>query len=223
MYQSSDIRPSGFHDVFAIDNKATADCIRFHVKPVIFKVPERADRPDANLYIVVSGSLTFESSNLRSSRPLRTRGFATRIGYFRSKPSELQHVYGAHYDIEENQQGHPVFHGQIAPQMEFWANVADEFRVHNGSPADLVSGILRNVRVPTAQMDVFSVFIQICADHLIFAKSNDEIRTTFSNLKNSCNFFTGVAHRLGYLNNDNASNCYRSLHWYNSPSISGKV
>jgi hypothetical protein len=215
MYQSSSVRPSGVYDVFAVDSISASGQLKLSVNPVVFNVPERADRRDANLYIVVSGWLSFDSADVRTL-PLKTRGFSTKIGYFRSKSGTLEHVYGAHYDIDESESGHPVFHAQISPQMEFSASIFDAFHLRADS-YDYVKPILSNVRTPTAQMDIFSVFIQICADHLIFSNSNQETRDAFTALRNSCSFFSGAGQRLTYLNSKPASNCYRSTHWYAGP------
>jgi hypothetical protein len=68
-------------------------------------------------------------------------------------------------------------------------------------------------------MDVFSVFTQICADHLVYAKSSQEVKDAFDALRSSCNFFYGAAHRLTYLNSLPASSCYRSTHWYEAPNL----
>lgn len=212
MYQSSSVRPSGLYDIFSIDSSGAAGEIRLNVSPVVFNVPERADRRDTNLFIVVSGWISFESANLRAA-PLKTRAFGTKIGYFRAKGGMLEHVYGAHYDIDESQSGHPVFHAQISPQMGFSAHIVDTFHLEAVSH-DFVKPILSGVRTPTAQMDIFSVFIQICADHLIFSKSNEETKIAFAALRDSCGFFSGAAHRLTYLNSEIAAACYRSNHWY---------
>jgi hypothetical protein len=79
---------------------------------------------------------------------------------------------------------------------------------------DHVQPLLRNVRTPSAQMDIFSVIAQICADHLIHEKSGIEVRQAFAKMRSECNFFIGAAHRMTYLNADVAPICYRSTHWY---------
>jgi hypothetical protein len=213
MYQASNSRPSDGYEIFVPDNARTAGEVKLTVHPVIFNLPERANRRDTNLYIALSGWLSFEKAGLRNP-PLRTRGFGTKVGYFRAKAELLEHVYGAHYDIEEAQAGHPVFHSQMGPEMDLGEKVKGTYRL-GGHLKDSVSPILRNVRIPTAQMDVFSVILQICADHLIFEASGQEVKDAFAAMVQSCGFFTGAAHRMDFLNR--GASCYRSTHWYSSP------
>jgi len=212
LYPASNPQPQTAPEIFAEDPIASAGEVKVIVNPIIFHLPERASDRGANLYIVVSGRLSFEKANLKATR-LRTHSFGTQIGYFRAKPGFLEHVYGAHYDIEETQPGHPVFHSQIGSKMEFAERVCTAYTL-TASVCDRVSHILRNVRVPTAQMDVFSVILQICADHLISSASNKEAKEVFASMAKACGFFDGAAHRLAYLNAGAAPSCYRSLHWY---------
>jgi hypothetical protein len=212
LYPASNPRPQTAAEIFIPESKPGADEIRFNVNPIIFHLPERPGRRGANLYIVLSGWLSFEKGNLRKER-LRTHGFGTQVGYFRAKPELLEHVYGAHYDIDETQPGHPVFHSQIRSMAQLGEQVRTAYIL--ATPVcDRVHPILRNVRVPTAQMDVFSVILQICADHLISSASDQDAKDAFSGMAGSCGFFDGVAHRLAYLNDGRAPSCYRSPHWY---------
>jgi hypothetical protein len=215
LYYSSNPRPSNASDIFIPDVGGAAGEIKLIVKPIIFHLPERANRQDANLFIVVSGRLSFDSANLRSL-PLKTRRFETKVGYFRARGRSLEHVYGAHYDLDETQPGHPVFHSQMAPQHCFGTKIIDTYNL-SGPPDDHVSAILRNVRIPTAQMDVFSVILQICADHLIHSGSSQDVKDAFNTLVAACSFFAGAGHRLEFLNREPAISCYRSTHWYHTP------
>jgi hypothetical protein len=215
LYPASNPHPLTVNEIFVPVGNAAADEIKLIVNPIIFHLPERAGRRGANLYIVVSGWLSFEKVGLRDA-PLRTRGFGTQIGYFRAKQESLDHVYGAHYDIEEKQPGHPVFHSQMGPEMEFGEQIRATYTL-TIPLHDVVSPILRNVRVPTAQMDVFSVIRQICADHLMSNASDQDVSDAFGAMVKSCGFFEGAAHRLPFLNSGTAVSCYRSLHWYSPP------
>jgi hypothetical protein len=126
----------------------------------------------------------------------------------------LEHIYGAHYDIDEKTPGHPVFHSQISPKMELLEHVKEQFRKESDSKEDRVKFLLRNVRTPSAQMDVFSVIAQVCADHLMHAKSSIEVRKAFTKMRTECDFFVGAAYRMEFLNADIPRTCYRSTHWY---------
>ena len=103
---------------------------------------------------------------------------------------------------------------QMCSQEEFGATVRDFFNLPLDPGKDLAAGLLRNVRMPTAQMDVFSVITQIGADHLVSETSSLEVRAAFGKLREACDFFMGAAGRLAYLNSMGASHCYRSTHWY---------
>lgn len=216
MYQQSQARPTSFHEIFRLDEQVPDDEVKLLVGPVVFNVPERASSAALNLFIVVAGWLSFEGPDFKTA-PLKTRGFGTEIGYFRRKDGRLEHVYGAHYDMDEKGAGHPVFHAQISSQFELGARVNDEFRL-NAEVTNRMGNILGTVRTPSAQMDVFSVLTQICADHLIWEKSADEVRGAFKTLRGAGSFLVGAAHRLAFLNTPPASECYRSMHWYDAPA-----
>lgn len=213
IFPASDVRPTQPLEVFALVAGVGEDEVKFNVRPVVFKVPERATRQDSNLYVALKGWLSFEGPDFRTT-PLRTKSFGTQVGYFRSKQGALEHVYGAHYDLDEATAGHPVFHAQVSPQMDMLADVNERFRKTFAEPLDSVRPLLANVRTPCAQMDVFSVVLQICADHLIHAGSPPQVQETFAKMRTACNFFIGAAHRMAYLNVPPASTCYRSTHWY---------
>jgi hypothetical protein len=214
MNNSIQIRPQSPTDIFQLDPTASNDEVKFIVGPIVFYVPERAtDCP--NLYIVVKGELSFEvpcCNNL----PLKTKKFKTQVAYFRSRRGILEHVFGAHYDLDEERPGHPVFHAQFCSQKEFFESVRDKFRL-NDAPEDYIKKTLGTVRVPCAQMDVFSVITQICADHLIWKDSGSEVKSAFRSLREKCDFFVGAAHRMDFLKQPPASECYRSTYWYRSP------
>lgn len=217
MYQQSSVRPASFHEIFRLDGTAPDDEVKLLVGPMVFNLPERANGSAANLFIVVEGWLSFEGPDFKAT-PLKTKGFGTEIGYFRRKAGRLEHIYGAHYDMDEKGTGHPVFHAQISPKHEFGARVNDQFRL-NAEVINQMGIILGTVRTPSAQMDVFSVLTQICADHLIWEKSADEVRGAFKALRGAGTFLVGAAHRLDYLNTPPANTCYRSIHWYDAPAM----
>jgi hypothetical protein len=101
----------------------------------------------------------------------------------------------------------------MGPEPEFGEMVIRAYTLTGGLD-DLVSRILRNVRVPTAQMDIFSVILQICADHLISNASDQAAKDAFTEMVKSCGFFTGAGHRLEFLKSEPAISCYRSMYWY---------
>jgi hypothetical protein len=211
MHPSSQIRPADATVIFMPDG--SSDDPRFNIGPVVFHVPERANGRGSNLYVALSGWLSFGGPVAADPRRTTLR-FGTQVGYFRAKGEKLVHIYGVHYDMDEELPGHPVFHAQMSSQVELGADVSRLFNLQLDIGDDLPGGLLRNVRTPTAQMDVFSVIIQIGADHLISEASGPEVHAAFARLRESCDFFMGAAGRLAYLNSVRASHCYRSTHWY---------
>lgn len=212
MNVQADLRPAR-QSPFKPADDAPPGCVKFDVGPIVFKVPENARARAANLYITIEGWLSFEGPDFTN---LRTKNFGTEIAYFRSKIGALQHVYGAHYDMDEAHPGHPVFHMQMKPMVEFANPVNDLFKLR-AAGENSMGTLLANVRTPSAQMDVFSVVTQICADHLIDKDSPREVRSAFKELRRHSTFFLGAAHRLNYLSQPQASGCYRSNHWYDAP------
>lgn len=217
MYPSVVISPSTSADIFAPDSAAEGP--KFNIGPVVFKVPERAkdgkSRGDqAKLYIVVEGWIAF-GDVLQGTNYLTTLDFGTQVGYFREKDEQLIHVYGVHYDMDEKLPGHPVFHAQMSTQADMAPTVEKYFNLKFDSENDVPRRLLRNVRTPTAQMDVFSVITQIGADHLVSKASSEEVIFAFAKLRAACDFFYGAGGRFAYLSEYPASYCYRSTHWYN--------
>ena len=211
MYYSSDIRPGDARDVFSPD--ASSREPKFIAGPVVFRVPERASSPTADLYVVLSGWISFAPP--RNADPRRTTlRFGTGVGYFHAKADQLTHVYGAHYDMDEELPGHPVFHVQMCSQAGLATAIIERFHMSFDKQDDRTAGLLPNIRTPTAQMDVFSVITQIGADHLVSEASGPEVHAAFRKLRGACDFFVGAAGRLAYLCNAPAAQCYRSTHWY---------
>lgn len=179
----------------------------------MFHVPERANGGESNLYVAVLGWISF-GAPLASDPRRTTLQFGTQVGYFRVKGGQLVHIYGVHYDMDETLPGHPVFHAQMSSQVELGTDVSRLFNLQLDTGDDLPGVLLRNVRTPTAQMDVFSVITQIGADHLVSEASGPEVHAAFARLRDACDFFMGAAGRLAYLSSLPATHCYRSTHWY---------
>jgi hypothetical protein len=213
---SAAVRPGDGYKVFqAVDSQST-DVASFTLSRVVFNVPERANDQSIDLFVVVEGRLSFKRKDFAERDVLATHEFATKVAYFRRTPSALTHVYGAHYDFALNELGHPVFHGQMRGYPEFAEAVKASYSIDH-DVIDCVGGLLRSVRVPTAQMDVFSFFIQLCADHMLYSKSGPEEKAAFNSLLARGAFCQGAAFQVPRLESDDARSCYRSRHWY--PSI----
>lgn len=216
MYQASQVAPSGGFEAFRIDADAPDDVVKLNFGPIVFYVPERPNRRGPDLFVVAKGWLTIEGPDFKTL-PLRTKTFGTEVAYFRQKGGNLEHVYGAHYDMDEEKAGHPVFHAQFGSKEAFGAAVLELFK-RDEAIVDRMGVILGTVRTPSAQMDIFSVLAQIGADHLMGPSPSPEVKTAFTGLRSSCDFLVGAAHRLTYLNGDHAAGCYRAAHWYEAPA-----
>lgn len=221
MAAASDIRPADLSGVFhAVEGVAGHP--KFEVGPLVFSVPERPSSGTANLYIVLSGWIIFAPARNGDDRST-TWEFGTEVGYFKMKDDRLVHVYGAHYDMDETLIGHPVFHAHVSSQAKLAGAIDKEFHLAFEAENDLMASLLRNVRTPTAQMDIFSVITQIGADHLVSDTSGAEVKEAFHLLREACDFFVGAAGRISYLNCDEAAKCYRATHWYNREAVSASA
>lgn len=221
MNQGTSVKPFDPQDVIHVEQSASADGVDVRCGPAVFRLCERAGGIP-RMYVVVEGWITVQVDGGRNAK-LQTTNFGTTVGYFRSKKNRLEHVYGVHYDMDDQGKGHPVFHSQMRPAKDLADEIRSRYQV-DGEVVDYAKCMLRNVRVPTAQMDFFSVFTQLCADHLISNRASNthpEVISAFCSLRSACNMLQGVAHRLSYLSCEKASDCYRSSHWYGDSSEIG--
>ena len=121
MDQASIVRPSSSQNVITPHNASntTPDCVaKFDIGPVVIHLNERAGRRKM-LYIVLQGSLTLQSADAGEEQ-FTTRDFGTHVAYFRSKRDKLQHIFGAHYDMEKND--------KEAPRISCTDGLQEEFR-----------------------------------------------------------------------------------------------
>ena len=213
IHAHASVRPD-HANVFRLVRGDEARVIQFEVKPVVFRVPERAHYRSADLYVALCGLLSFRRDRFETDGALLTDGFSTRVAYFRRSAKDgFVHVLGAHYDFSPNEIGHPVFHGQLADFQEFSVHVSEHYNIADEVQSGM-GRILRRVRVPTAQMDVFSLVLQICADHLLAAWSSPDEKSAFERLLDRNGFCTGASYQMERLRTDEARSCYRARHWY---------
>ena len=203
MNPSVAVEPPTGNELFTV---TTNEHIRVDVSPIRFYLPERAARTTPNLHVVIDGWIEFDGT----VDALRTTQFGTRVAYVRAKQSRFEHVYGTHYDQSKDDLGHPVFHAQISSMKDLTTGIPG---CESGALDDKVVPILSNVRTPTPQMDVFSAVEQVCADHLLWEGSQDEVRRAFEELREHCAFFTGSGHLMDRFAPAMAD-CCRSTHWY---------
>jgi hypothetical protein len=214
LHPAAEVKPVDGYAIFQPLLADDVDVAPFEIRPVVFNFPERAShRANDELFVVVKGQLSFRRQELIQSGRLVVHDFGTQVGYFRRKHEELTHVYGAHYDFALDEVGHPVFHAQMSTFAELSTSITEQYG-YDGPIQDSVMGILRTVRLPTAQLDAFSLFVQICADHLIFSKSGPEEKAAFNSLVEKSMFCQGAAGRVPRLSTDEARVCYRAPRWY---------
>lgn len=215
--QAAEVHPQDPYQVIRLDKQATCGRAKLVCGPAVFKLCERAHGMP-KMYVVVEGWICVEESRAGNGS-FQTKEFATRVGYFRFKRGQLHHVYGVHYDMDKGSYGHPVFHAQLGPVREFASHIQNRFHLEV-QVNDHVCPVLRNVRTPAAQMDFFSVFTQLCADHLMGEPRKGrrgQVNDGFDDVRAGCGCLQGAAHRLSFLNSGRAPQCYRSSHWYCRP------
>jgi hypothetical protein len=207
------VRPSNGWNVFQPLPGPPGNVIEFSFGPAVFNVPERATHVSADLFVVVDGRFGFRRDIFSADDILATDKFSTRAAYFRLKAQGAEHIYGAHYDFALDELGHPLFHAQMRSFVEMWSAVNEQYSI-GGVATDRVNGILQTVRMPTAQMDVFSFFLQLCADHLLFQNSGPDERAAFNSLLEKSAFIRGAGYQAARLATEAARSCYRARHWY---------
>ena len=213
MNGSAQLLPKDEHQVFRLDPASIENITKFDFGPILLRLPERGDNMNLNLFVACDGHLSFRQDCSKQAGNPVTDSFATRAGYFRYKNGQAHHVYGVHYDFALDEFGHPVFHSQFRDFPGFWAPLAAEFKL-NGSVVNSVEEVLGTVRVPTAQMDMFSVLLQLFADHLLFKNSEKGVRSHFQNLLSKGPKLEGAGYQVDRLSTNEAIRCYRAPHWY---------
>lgn len=205
-----DVRPKDPNLIFRrAGSSAGGSC--FEIQPTVFLLPERSSHRTADLYVVVSGQMVFEPLTAAS---WRTAGFATRIAYFRMRPGVLDHTCGLHYDFDTSL-AHPVFHVQFRSQADMRETVEKEFRPKLSLRQDAMKDVIQTVRIPTAQMDFFSVVLQLCADHLVGKDSQKPVTSEFLNLRSTiAESMSGACATHPGLSAARSAKCSRAPHWY---------
>ncbi len=209
------VLPSDGNSIFQQSGRSTSEIVDFDFAPAVFKLPAKRRVGDTVLYVVVSGQWAFSRASFRATKTLHTEQFMTRAAYFRQRANSLEHVLGMHYDFEPNAVGHPAFHAQLRGYPELASAVIAQFRLSADTIVeDCTPRSLPAVRVPTAEMDVFSCCLQLCADHAIHGESSVDERRAFNRLLQGTDMCGGAARLLDRLSTSAADRCYRSRHWY---------
>jgi hypothetical protein len=212
---SATVIPSDYQGIFT-EVRSDAQTVEYDIHPIMLILPERADDTTAEMHIVLRGRIAIDKEHFTEHKQLRTISFATEAGYFRLKnDGTLQHIFGAHYDLTENETGHPAFHAQLKHQIEFAEIVQREYTGKKLDPRNFMENLLKTVRLPSAQMDVFALLLQAVADHLMSPNlSTDDDRKVFNGLLGKNKQIQGRAYSIPRLQEQSAVICYRSVHWY---------
>lgn len=182
------------------------------MNPIALQVPERGDHPRLNIYIALCGYFYFDTRALKDKQLVITK-FGTRVAYFRKVQGRFDHVFGAHFDFSENELGHPVFHGQIKNLQDMFDVISSLLNVEGDVETGLPK-VLSTVRVPTAQLDVFSLLLQVFADHLLTKRSTPEEKAAFNQLLSLAASVRGAGHLIRRLAADHVESCMSAWHWY---------
>lgn len=192
--------------------------IKLVVKPVAFRLKERASSRRAEMLVVVTGEVHFSIDADRGS-PLSWH-FESEVAYFKKQGRFADHVFGVHYDSDVRTVGHPIFHAQFK-SMAGALHTANLLLNENLTlRSDQMVGVEGKIRVPTAQMDPFSVFLQLVADHLLNVNTRDEEMETFEDVRAALSFFRTDPARASRLEQARRLNCFRASHWYPLPNES---
>lgn len=205
-------RPSGDgYEIFKVTYGDDApDSLRVEIPSVVLQLPERHSATASNLFVHIRALIELDAAALTNKR-LQTSAFSTEVAYFRYSSAELKHVFGAHYDSEFAALAHPVFHGQLKCYNERGALVSDLYSLGCESKS-AIAGVLGNARIPTSQLDFFSVIVQLCADHLIDANADDTRREQFNRLRALRHQLQGCGYAWPAF--QQASSCMQAAHWY---------
>jgi hypothetical protein len=212
---SASVIPADPAGLFRVSS-SSADVLEFDIRETLLILPERAKQVSNPMHIVVRGRLTIDKKHFIASEQLRTIHFQSEAGYFRLKSDgSLQHVFGAHYDLTQNEVGHPAFHAQLKSFLGFAAVVQHRYSDTPLNVTNAMENVLKTVRLPSAQMDYFSLLIQAVADHLISPHSSStEDIDAFRELLGKSKSIQGRAYDIARLQEPSAIICYRSVHWY---------
>lgn len=213
MHSDCQVKPSDGNVIQSIGGEG--EDITLECRPVACRVPERANRGSADLFIVFTGWITFTAE--RVDKSLVTANYATNFAYFRVGADSASHVLGGHYDFSPAQAAHPRAHLQLRSQADLYAHAQSNFHSIADVPltTDVMKDVLNRVRPPSAQVDFLSFLLQVCADHLIDQSSPAQVVSIFEALASSCSPVLGYHASI-----TDDCGCHRAPHWYPTTVVS---
>ena len=180
-------------------------------RPIYLKNwPFKAASGKNNLHIVISATETIDLSDNK----IKESG--VQVIYYQQKAGKdiIKPIESIHYDYNEFPVfAHPVFHAQFChdavdssqiKQIEILQDyklITDNFGERFG-----------HLKIPTAHMNIISVLLSLCADHIPIAHSKANLKILFNNVQRIEEMPLVKAEKL--TNNINKNNSFCSMHWY---------
>lgn len=208
------VRPGSFDQVFDIDLEDD-NSIKVEIKPVAFRLKEKASDDRAEMFATVQGKVNF-TIGAGMDPPLACY-FKSEVAYFRllgAGSNKVDHVLGIHYDYDDRRPAHPVFHAQLTSLHQQIDTINAHYKPGVALRTDMMQNVARKVRLPTAHMDPLAVFVQLLADHLINENSGSVETTAFEKARAALMFFQSDPDRSKRLSIVGEKNCFRGPRWY---------
>jgi hypothetical protein len=191
------------------------DEVNFEVIMSFFDVPCRAKQSKCrNIEIYLRSRITYK---IISRKEKKIINYNTAVQYCHKQEKKLKCIMGYHYDgdAQSSEGGHPIFHMQFKNNILLDAireiekdTYEDILPVENSNERD-------EIRIPTAQMDLFNTLVSIFSDHLYTTKDENTVSkfNTFLNTINSVLIPCETEKSFLYENGPQTSTCY-SNRWY---------
>ena len=212
-----EIRPTDPKSCYKLNEESSG--ITFDFPMIGLRLRRLAGDDKPNLYVSVSGSLTFKREQ-KTGKPL-VHQFSTRVSYyFVTRANLVDHILGVHYDCDPQRIAHPIYHAQLTAKAEVLGDEIDQLNEMFGVNLKLDKNAMAlaapasKIRIPTAHMDIMSVFVQLVADHLINSNSASEALTAFERTRDRLLFFKSDPDRDGRMRDVTANDCFRGPRWY---------
>jgi len=221
MAPGCEVKPAIYDQVFDIEMDDDQS-MKVEIKPVAFRLKEKASDSRAELFATVKGKVNF--SIAAGMDPPLACYFASEVGYFRlagTGSNKVDHVLGIHYDYDDRRPAHPVFHAQVTSFHDHLAIINEHYKPALVLRDDLmksVKGIGKRVRLPTAHMDPLAVFVQLLADHLMNENSGTTETAAFEKARTALMFFCSDPDRSKRLELVQDNSCFRGPRWYPLPA-----
>jgi len=209
------VRPELASEVFIIET-IEGKAIKVTINPVVFRLKEKANSERAELLVSVNGALNFAVDH--EADDAMACHFKTEVGYFKiqGKGKDLDHIMGLHYDFDDQEPLHPVYHAQLTSNAHHVDDINAHYKQTYQLPTDRdhMLRVARRVRMPTAHMDPLAVFIQLLADHLLNKNSGQVELDAFAKARDAAMFFRSDMRQAQRMKHVVDNECFRGPRWY---------